>query len=122
MPPTGIEKEVERCLKKGGIFFYGHSTHITEKLSDSFELLSADIYPKISFNGRIQGYKIDLAKLISYYPEELPSMIPPSPLILANMAELYLKEINSEYQNRLGISYIYNFLPLIPNFKVWMKR
>jgi hypothetical protein len=117
----GIEKEVERCTKHGGIFFYGHSTDINIDLSSSFELIAQGQYPT-GFRNRTRGYTVNLEKICNDYPLHLPKIFPPSPVIRDNMDVYNKRKEDPSYLKERGISYAFNWINLNPNFKVWMKK
>jgi hypothetical protein len=115
-PTTGIDIEVNRCLKTGGLFFYGHSMSIKEKMPDNFKLISWDDYPNYSW---LKEPTLYLEKSSKEYPSGYPNVIPASKVIRNNITEHYLT--TKGYGNNMGNDYVYNTLPFYANYKVWQK-
>lgn len=111
-----IQPELDRCLKNGGIFFFGHSTHISLKLSDNYKLISEGFYENkgIFFN----KHQVDLSSNINL--KSLPKIYPASQVIQSNINEFRMQQLG--VNNNFGREYIYNVISLYPNYKLWQKK
>lgn len=119
-PANGIEEEIERCIRPGGIFFFGHSTTIDIEPSSEFTLLHQSSYPHATWKNWWHDFSFDLAE-IEGYPKDIPSRLIPSPIIRSNMIEAQRRRDDTNYRNKRGIMYMYNQIRLHPNYKVWQK-
>lgn len=113
MPPRGIEPELIRCLKPGGIFFFSYPIEfgLSASLKEAFELLTRERFHDTSL--------INLEK-VHGYPSHLPNVITPSSVMKYNIRENIRRKIPG-YRNSMGMSYIYRESRLINGYEVWQK-
>ncbi|MEK7460203.1 MAG: hypothetical protein AAB628_01490 [Patescibacteria group bacterium] len=113
MPPFGIESELMRCLKSGGVFFFSYPVNfkLPNFLEGTFTLLAREHFRNTS--------SVDLST-IQKFPHHLPHTVVPSKVMQYNIREHALRK-QSSYQNALGTSYIYNRMPLCNRYEVWQK-
>ncbi|MDD5197892.1 MAG: hypothetical protein PHN60_03455 [Candidatus Gracilibacteria bacterium] len=101
--------EFHRILKRGGIFYFGHSTDIRQEFDES--LMTFVGKGSYRYRGNRKGIL-----------PEYGLIFPMSPVIESNVITLHLRERG----HREGIGYIYHSSPggprLHPNWKAWMKK
>ena len=119
-PPDGIESELDRCLKPGGIFYYGHSTYIDLEMPKSFELVREGGYPDFSLRNWWNSFQFDISNDLKDYSCDVPTILTASPVLESNIIELNFRINNSDYKKSKG--YIYDRIPLCPNYQVWVKK
>lgn len=114
MPPRGIEKELVRTLKPGGIFFFAYPVQFSpmEFPPETFILRKRGIFHDTGL--------IDLAE-IPGYPRHLPSQIWPSKVMKYNIREAWKRSNISGYRNRMGNAYMYRDMPLVNGYQIWQK-
>lgn len=113
MPPNGIELELIRCLKPGGIFFFSYPIEfgLSASLKETFELLTRE---------RFQDTSLINLEEVQGYPSHLPNVITPSSVMKYNIQENIRRKIPG-YRNPTGMSYIYRESHLINGYEVWQK-
>lgn len=113
IPPTWIEKELVRCLKSGGIFFFSYPVEfgLPSFPDGTFTLLT-----RKSFTGTTL---IDLAE-IPGFPAHLPNKIVASRVMKYNIDE-GIRRRDPSYRNPMGNSYVYRGIPLCNMYEVWQK-
>lgn len=114
MPPRGIEKELVRTLKPGGIFFFAYPVQFSpmEFPPDTFILRKRGIFHDVGL--------IDLAE-IPGFPRHLPSQIWPSKVMKDNIKEALLRRHYPDFRLGKSISYMYHDVDLVNGYQIWQK-
>ncbi|MDD2891779.1 MAG: methyltransferase domain-containing protein [Candidatus Gracilibacteria bacterium] len=108
MPTNSDFDEFHRVLKKGGIFYFGHSTDIRHTFDEEQMVLMG----KGGFSRSTQEAIIKEQNLV----------FPMSPVIRSNVKTKHFRDKGYEISS---INYIYHEnggLPLRPNWKAWIKK
>lgn len=113
MPPSGIEPELVRCLKPGGIFFFSYPVKfgLPNFPDGTFSLLAIERFNSTS--------RIDMST-VKGFPSYLPSKLVPSSVMKFNIQESLRRRIPG-YRNPMGDSYIYRGVHLHNMYEVWQK-
>jgi hypothetical protein len=106
MMPWGIVPEIQRCLKKGGLFFSSWPKIPWNDVPTGFSLVKEGQWSRVWKNAKIPK---------ALLPNGSPTTFPLSPFIQANI-------IAHRYGNprRHGSSYIY-FDGISPGYSLWQK-
>lgn len=113
MPPNGIENELKRCLKSGGIFFFSYPIHfeLSKTLEGMFTLLARKRFGN--------NASINLGS-ISGFPEHLPHKMVASKTMKSNIITSLQRKMKG-YHKPERISYVYHNTPLCNEYEVWQK-
>lgn len=113
MMPHGIEEEIIRCLKVGGIVFYSYPTKLYSlKLpKDDFQLIGKDRFLNTS--------TIDLGKH-DLFPSHLPTKITPSMVVKSSIVESEIRQKMPTLAYR-SPSYLYSNMKLCPSYELWRR-
>ncbi|MBI3572064.1 class I SAM-dependent methyltransferase [Candidatus Kaiserbacteria bacterium] len=109
--PFRMEKELERCLKPGGIFFYSYPSpqmYLPLKLEQR------------GFTQIAIGHFADdqsPVRLKDLVPDWAPSVFPPSDIIKQSLVEKI--ERRNEFEGTRSSSYVYARSAVCPTYEVW---
>lgn len=114
--PIGMEKELERCVKPGGIFFYAYPSpgfyHPLPLSAHGFTQIVKSAFSEVLHS---------VVRLKGLVPKGVPSVYPPSPDIL-DAQWVRWKRSNGFDAETHSSSYTYFMCGVWPTYEVWQRK